>query len=239
MRWSSWLCTVAPPGTPPGPRPVDDPPVLALLHASPRRRAGPCAIASIRSLSLTRSSFTPRITVSPLGEGRDDRQDRVFVDHRGRALRRHLDPRHVGREPRAQVGHRLAPLLAQVLVGQVRAHLAQRREQPGAGRVQADVRAPARPSPRRSARRRPGRRREDGSRGTAMVCGAQLGLPGQGDDAALVGRPRSRSRRRSPPASARYGRASPRARSPRSRPGAFSPASSTADFTCAEGTGTA
>jgi hypothetical protein len=61
----------------------------------------------------------------PLGAGGDHRQDRVFVDHRRGALGRHLDPLHVGRETRAQIGHRLPAFFALVLIGQVGAHLAQ------------------------------------------------------------------------------------------------------------------
>ena len=77
-----------------------------------------------RSLSLTRSSARPRMTRRALGEGRGDGQDRIFVDHRGRPLGRHLDAGQ-RRASDAQVGHRLAAVLALVLEGDVGAHLAQ------------------------------------------------------------------------------------------------------------------
>ena len=48
------------------------------------------AVAASRSLSLTRSSFRPRIRVVPGGAGGGHRQDRIFVDHARRALRRHV-----------------------------------------------------------------------------------------------------------------------------------------------------
>ena len=52
--------------------------------------ARPSAMAAIRSLSLTRSS-PGRASSCALGEGGRDGQDRVFVDHRRRALGRDLD----------------------------------------------------------------------------------------------------------------------------------------------------
>src|SRR5690606_29383454 len=64
MRWSRWVLTVAPPATPPGPMPWT---VSTSSCSSTRtpQASSPRAIASIRSLSLTRSSLTPRITVRP------------------------------------------------------------------------------------------------------------------------------------------------------------------------------
>ena len=63
--------------------------------------------AAMRSLSFTRSSSMPRMIVVALGEGGGDGEDRIFVDHRGRALGRHArrpsapnGAREVGRPPR-------------------------------------------------------------------------------------------------------------------------------------------
>src|SRR5690606_29451865 len=64
MRWSRWVAAVAPPGTPPGPMPC----TISMSSSSSTRTpqaSSPRAIASIRSLSLTRSSLTPRMTVVP------------------------------------------------------------------------------------------------------------------------------------------------------------------------------
>ena len=53
--------------------------------------ASSAAVAASRSLSFTRSSFRPRIRVVPSRAGGSHRQDRVFVDHARRPLRRHVD----------------------------------------------------------------------------------------------------------------------------------------------------
>ena len=59
------------------------------------------------------------------GEGRRDREDRIFVDHAGRALGRHLDASEAARADH-EVGDRLAALDALVGEGDVGAHLGER-----------------------------------------------------------------------------------------------------------------
>ena len=64
IRWSSRLATVTPPATLPGPRP------WTMMKSGPSstptpQASSPRAIASMRSLSLTRISLIPRITVAP------------------------------------------------------------------------------------------------------------------------------------------------------------------------------
>ena len=83
-----------------------------------------------------------------------------------------------------------------------------------------------------------GKAADDGSPGTADRARRSARWP----PARRMRRPSARVldldlARRRPAASARCGRGSAPARSPRSRPAAFRPASSTADFTCAEGSG--
>ena len=75
--------------------------VAAALRRSGRRplrstcarrwRQGPRAMAASRSLSLTRNSSSPRITVRPSANAAATARIGIFVDHRGRALGRHLD----------------------------------------------------------------------------------------------------------------------------------------------------
>ena len=74
----------------------------------------------------------------PGGEGRGDREDRIFVDHRGRARGGHVDARERAR-PHAQVGDLLAALDARVENGDLGPHLEERRQQPGAQRVRHDA----------------------------------------------------------------------------------------------------
>ena len=62
--------------------------------------------------------------VVPSAQGGGDGQDRIFVDHRRRALGRHLDALQRAAATR-EIGDRLAALLARVLEGDVGAHLAQ------------------------------------------------------------------------------------------------------------------
>ena len=73
-----------------------------------------------------------------LGAGGGDGEDGIFVDHRGRALGRHLDAFEAAALD-MQVGHRLAAHLAGVLEGDVGAHLAQGLVEPGAQRIDADI----------------------------------------------------------------------------------------------------
>jgi len=65
------------------------------------------------------------------GEGRGHRKDRIFVDHRRRPLRRHLDAFQAA-GAHAQIGNFLAAVVARLEGLDAGAHLAQRRQQAGA-----------------------------------------------------------------------------------------------------------
>ena len=84
------VATVPPPGTPSPPRLRRSDclgvPSTVTPQASGRRQS-----AARRSLSLTRNSSSPRMTVRAFGKGGGDGEDGIFVDHAGRALGRHLD----------------------------------------------------------------------------------------------------------------------------------------------------
>ena len=112
-----------------------------------------------------------------LGKGGRDRQHQIFVDHRRRALRRHLDAAQF-RGAHAQLRHRLAGIAAQFAFLDRGAHLAQRREQAGAQRIghhvgQHDIGAfdDQRRDDRKCRRRRIGRHHDVGA--------VQFGLPGR------------------------------------------------------------
>jgi hypothetical protein len=70
---------------------------------------------------------------------RRHRQHQIFVDHRGRALRRHLNAAEF-RSADPQLRHWLSRVAALLALLDRGPHLAQRREQPGAQRVGHDVR---------------------------------------------------------------------------------------------------
>ena len=98
----------------------------------------PATTEAMRSDSLTRSSPMPSNLRVALGEGGGDRKDRVFVDHRRRARRRHRDALEPAR-PDPDVADLLAADAAAVLDGDVGAHLDQRLDQADARRVQEHV----------------------------------------------------------------------------------------------------
>ena len=168
-----------------------------------------------RSLSLTRSSARPCITRAALGEGGGDGEDRIFVDHRRRALGRHVDA--LAARPARTRDRRPArrPRSRRFSIVDVGAHFDQRLEQAGAQRVEADAVDRDVASPARSAPPPAGNAAEDGSPGTVDRRGRELRLAGDGDARA---RPspsrRPRPRRRNGAACARCGRASAPARSP-------------------------
>ena len=73
-----------------------------------------------------------------LGQGRGDGEDRVFVDHRGGALRRNGDAlERPGRD--TQVRDRLSRFLARTQHLDLGPHFAQRRQDTGTQRIEADV----------------------------------------------------------------------------------------------------
>ena len=89
-----------------------DPVTISVSPSTPAATplaARPAAVAARRSLSFTFSSARPCMTRLALGEGGDDREDRILVDHARRAPGRHGD----AGEPavaHADVGDRLAAL---------------------------------------------------------------------------------------------------------------------------------
>ena len=233
MRWSMWVATSPPPAR--GRRP-------STIRSSPSIRcatplaASPAATAARRSLSLTRSSCSPFIRVVPVGEGGGDGQDRIFVDHRGRARRRHVDPRQAGM-PHPEVRDVLAALDAPVELGDVGAHLPQRGDE-------ADPRGVHHHALDHDLG--PGRdqRRDDREGGRGRV--------GRHDDPVGPAARAAPSARSSPPCGpcGATRTSAPKCASMRSvwsrvasasitvvTPGALRPARSTADFTCAEATG--
>ena len=138
MRWSPWLSTRAA-AEAAGRRGCAGHPAAA--RARRRAPAGPAAMTASRSLSLTRSSSAPRTTVSPLRAGRGDEEHRKLVDRQRHQRLGHLDAaQRDWRAPRCRRPARAAgsPRRA-ACTRDVRAHQLQHLEQPGAGRVDADV----------------------------------------------------------------------------------------------------
>ena len=238
MRWSSCDAIVPPPGSGSPPVPSIDQAVLELLDPRADRAAAPAAIAAIRSDSLTRSSSSRARSVRPCGEGGGDEQHRIFVDHARRESRRHFDRRSArsgARADRRPARRRRRAGSSSAMSAPI---IAQRLEQPGAGRVEADILDRRRREPGTIERGDHQNAADEGSPGTTICCGLQFGLAADRDDA----RPRSSSSTRqlgaeARAASARYGRGSATGSITRVMPGVLSPASSTADFTCAEATG--
>ena len=149
--------------------------------ASPSRQAtpfasSPRATAARRSDSLTRSSSQPLHHRAALGEGGGDGEHRIFVDHGGRALRRHghaLQPRGA----HAHVADRLAAGEALVLDREVGAHLAaaSRCRPVRAGLRSTFSTVTSEPSTSRPATMR--KAAELGSAGTVIACGFSSGRP--------------------------------------------------------------
>jgi hypothetical protein len=119
-----------------------------------------------------------------IGKARGHRQHQIFVDHRGRALRRHFDAAQF-RGADAKLRHRLAGIATGVAFLDRGAHLAQRREQPGTKRIGHDIRQhdigtfhDQGRHDRECRRGRIGRHHHLGA--------VQFGLPGQRDSAAMA-----------------------------------------------------
>ena len=104
-----------------------------------RRRRARRRSAASRSLSLTRSSASPRITVRPSAKAAATARIGYSSIMRRRALGRHR--RRLERGSRAPRDRRPArrPRRARFAIGDVGAHLAQRVEEAGAQRVDADA----------------------------------------------------------------------------------------------------
>ncbi len=111
------------------------PPLPRPGHRRPRARA---PSRRCRSLSLTRSSFTPRITVTPSAQAATTERIGYSSIIDARPLLRHFDALKL-RCPHAQVCHRLAALFARVLELDIGAHLHKRCVKPVSRRVLADA----------------------------------------------------------------------------------------------------
>ena len=112
MRWSPWVVTRAPPApwlARTEPTTVRLSAFLDADAAGGEARGHQGDAVALLDPHLADAAHDGRA----LGEGRGDRQDRIFVDHRGRALGRHLDAGQL-RMARGDVGDRLAALLADV-----------------------------------------------------------------------------------------------------------------------------
>ena len=213
MRWSRWVATVPPPRPLPPGRPRTRSDCLALLAVDavglqPGGDGGePVGFLDPQFLQPLHQRFA-------LGEGGGDRQHRIFVDHRGRALGRHASRPSARRRARAgrrhprrrhRAGSRKsmsAPISSSVVI------------RPGAGRVHQHVLdddVGARHDQR-------GDQREGGGGRVARHVDVAAGEPALALRAGWCARRRRRSRprarRRSRPASFRCGRASSPARSP-------------------------
>ena len=111
MRWSSWVSISAPPaGGPPAPSTIRSSPSTATRTPQPAR---PAAIAGEAVAFLDPQLGEAAHHRAAAGAGRGDGEDRVFVDHRRRPLRRecrrrsacrrgHADRRPARRPPRAR-----------------------------------------------------------------------------------------------------------------------------------------
>ena len=130
-----WVATTPPPGARPLPCTIRSSPSISTATpfdpAGRRRRRQAVGFLDAQLLEAAHARGAFR-------EGRGHRQDRIFVDHRRRALRRHIDALERGR-PHAEVRHLLADVAAQVERLDVGAHLPQRRDQAGAQRIGHDV----------------------------------------------------------------------------------------------------
>ena len=132
MRWSRWVATVAP-ARDLAAKPMHDE-VVALdrVRHARRRETGRDRGEPVRFLDpqLVQAAHAGR----PFGEGGGDGENRVLVDHRRRAVRRHVDACEPARAD-AQIGDGLAALVALVEALDLGAHLEEGGEEPGPQRV--------------------------------------------------------------------------------------------------------
>ena len=238
MRWSPWVRTRPPPATRWLARAVPATIRPSGSSSTPTPQAArPAAIRAMRSLSLTRSSPMPRMTVAPFGVGGGHGQDRIFVDHRGRARRPARRRPCRRRMARGDVADRLAALLAlrSRSPGPRPSRAGSRTGRCAAGLSSTPSTVTAEPGRDQRRDERKGRRRRI-ARHADRRAGQRLAA-GQADAPAVAASSDLHLGAEGPqhPLGMVAGRLP--ARSPRSRPAAFSPASSTADFTCAEGSG--
>ena len=204
-----WVATRPPPGTWPLPSTIRSSPDDLDLDAVDAQHGG----GGLQPVGFLDPQFLQAAhDGGALGKGGRHRQHQIFVDHRGRALRRHLDAAQFrGADP--ELGHRLAGIAANLAFLDRGAHFAQRREQPGAQRIGHDVRQnevgtldrsgpPRSGTPPMTDRPAPRHRRRGVPAGrSARSCGH--GGP-SGVETICA---------RSASASVRYGRGSPRSRS--------------------------
>ena len=181
MRWSMWVATVPPPRT--DLRARDDQRVaIDLRRDTIRRQRRRGRRQSIAFLDLQFAE--PVHARLARGERRDNREDRIFVDHARCAIGGNVDALQ-GRIANADIGDRLAAFLALVLEGDVAAHLFQRGVEAGACLV--DEHALDRHVG--AGHDRSGGSEERGRRGIARhgdVTAGQLGIALDGDDRLAV-----------------------------------------------------
>ena len=130
-----WVATRPPPGTWPLPSTIRSSPDDLDLDAVDAQHGGggfqPVGFLDPQFLQAAHDG-------GALGEGGRHRQHQIFVDHRRRALRRHLDAAQL-RGAHPELRHRLAGIAADLALLDRGAHFAQRREQAGAQRIGHDV----------------------------------------------------------------------------------------------------
>ena len=114
------------------------PPIGTILHRDPRRaqprRHGFYPVTFFNAQLF--DTVHPGDTLCKTGH---HGKDWIFVNHRGRPLRRHRNPLHIRGIFRAQISHGLATFLAHILKCQIRTHLLQGVEQAGTGRIEANI----------------------------------------------------------------------------------------------------
>ena len=151
----------------------------AVLAFACSRRHWPSArsaTAASRSDSLTRSSSSPCISVSPSAKDGGHRQHRIFVDHRRRALGRHGDALQLG-SAHAQIRDILAAGIARI------DELDRRRPSPAASVIRPvrvgfiSTFSMVMSEPGTISAATSGKPAEDGSPGTAMIWPVSLPWP--------------------------------------------------------------
>ena len=207
-----WVATRPPPGTWPRPSTIMSSPTISIFTPLTRSIA---AVAASRSDSFTRSSCRPRMIVVPSAKLAATASTRYSSIIDGARSGGTSTPRSCeARTRNSAIGSPASPRLSQFV--DLRAHLAQGRDQAGAQRIghhvgQHDLRI--RHDQRRDHRER-GRRRIGGHHDRRAL---QLRLAFQRNLAAMRAvRLRRRPRRRNAAASARCGRGSTPSRSPSS-----------------------
>ena len=173
--------------------------------------ARPAATAASRSLSLTRSSCRPRIRVVPRANAAATARIGIFVDHRGRARRRHVDAASVRSRARANRRPPRRPRRARRAFRFGRPFRAASSASPDRnGLVITPSTTMSEPGMISAATI--GNAADEGSAGTLTGLGRSSGRPTQGDPPPFALDLDAARRRRNGRASFRCGRARPRSR---------------------------